>query len=231
MTDAQCRVAIEAMRRGESIPCGATRINDIGIAFEDAVAEMVLAQELPDVLDGVQLGRIGRQLEQTDIAWEAQLFASLVPSGSIKEQDGVTALRHLAADLLEMQVHRLGVGIRQHQSRADIATRADSAEYVGPFAALIARRWWPATGSAQTCKIAISGDASPNSGQHLFSLDLRQLLENGRAGPRCWPAPVPVPRRSAREPVRPPTQPSRRLLAYQQSVRPCVSPRPFARGS
>ncbi len=26
---------------------------------------MVLAQELPDVLDGVQLGRIGRQLEQT----------------------------------------------------------------------------------------------------------------------------------------------------------------------
>jgi hypothetical protein len=32
-------------------------LDDIGIAFEDAVAEMVLAQELPDVLDGVQLGR------------------------------------------------------------------------------------------------------------------------------------------------------------------------------
>lgn len=47
---------------------------------------MVLAQELPDVLDGVQLGRIGRQLEQTDIAWDRQLFASLVPSGSIEEQ-------------------------------------------------------------------------------------------------------------------------------------------------
>jgi hypothetical protein len=100
---------------------------------------MVLAQELPDVLDGVQLGRIGRQLEQTDIAWDPQPFASLVPSGSIEEQHGVTALRHLVADLLEMQVHRLGVGIRQHQSRADLATRADSAEYVGPFAALIAR--------------------------------------------------------------------------------------------
>jgi hypothetical protein len=67
-------------------------------------------------------------LEQTDIAWDPQLFARLVPSGSIEEQDGVTAVRHLAADLLEMQVHRLGVGIRQHQSRADIATRADSAE-------------------------------------------------------------------------------------------------------
>src|ERR1700674_5288958 len=52
---------------------------------------MVLAQELPDVLDGVQLGRIGRQLEQTDIAWDPQLFARLVPSGSIEEQDGRTA--------------------------------------------------------------------------------------------------------------------------------------------
>jgi len=105
---------------------------------------MVLAQELPDVLDGVQLGRIGRQLEEADIAWDPQLFASLVPSGSVEEQDGVTVLRHLAADFLEMQVHRLGVGIRQHQSRADIATRADSAEYVGPFVALIARGGRPA---------------------------------------------------------------------------------------
>jgi hypothetical protein len=33
----------------EDIPCGATRIKDIGIASEDAVAEVILAQELPDV--------------------------------------------------------------------------------------------------------------------------------------------------------------------------------------
>src|SRR5271166_3572747 len=66
--------------------------------------------------------------------------ARLMPTRPIKEQDGVTALRHLAADFLEMQIHRLGVGIRQDQSRADIATRTDGAENVGPFAALIARR-------------------------------------------------------------------------------------------
>jgi hypothetical protein len=52
----------------------------------------------------------------------------------------VTAGRHLAADLLEMQVHRFGIGIRQDQSRADIATRTDSAEYVGPLTTLVARR-------------------------------------------------------------------------------------------
>src|ERR1700730_13134334 len=34
----------------EGIPCGATRIEDVGIAFKDAVAEMILAQEPPDVL-------------------------------------------------------------------------------------------------------------------------------------------------------------------------------------
>jgi hypothetical protein len=40
------------------------------------------------------------------------------------------SLRHLAADILEMQIHRLRVGIRQDQGRTDIAMRADSAEYV-----------------------------------------------------------------------------------------------------
>ena len=56
----------------------------------------------------------------------------------------MTALRHLAADLLEMQIHRLRVGIRQDQGRTDIAMRANSAKYVGPFAALIPRRGWTA---------------------------------------------------------------------------------------
>ena len=34
----------------EGIPSGATRIEDVGIALKDAVAEMILAQEPPDVL-------------------------------------------------------------------------------------------------------------------------------------------------------------------------------------
>ncbi|MDQ6869980.1 MAG: hypothetical protein M3178_17095 [Pseudomonadota bacterium] len=51
---------------------------------------------------------------------------SLPKTGTIEEQYRVTALRRLAAALLERQVHRLGGGIRQN--RAGIATRADSAE-------------------------------------------------------------------------------------------------------
>ena len=73
-----------------------------------------------------------------------------MPSGSIEEEDGVTALRHLAADLLEMQVHRLRIGTGQDQGCTDIAMRADSAKYVGPFAALIPRRGWTAAALAQS---------------------------------------------------------------------------------
>jgi hypothetical protein len=101
---------------------------------------MVLAQELPDILGGVQLGGIGWQVKQADVFRDPQLSARLMPSGSIEEEDGVTALRHLAADLFKMQIHRLRIGIRQDQGRPYIAMRADSAKYIGPFAALIARR-------------------------------------------------------------------------------------------
>jgi hypothetical protein len=45
----------------------------------------------------------------------------------------------MTADVLEMQIHRLRVGIRQDQDRTDIAMRANSA-----FAALIPRRGWTA---------------------------------------------------------------------------------------
>ena len=66
------------------------------------------------------------RVKQADIAWNPQLSARLLPSGAIEEEDSVTALRHLAADLFKMEVHRLGVGTRQHQGRAGIAARAAS---------------------------------------------------------------------------------------------------------
>ena len=41
---------------GELVPREATVIENIFIGFEDAVREPVVAHELPDVLDRVQLG-------------------------------------------------------------------------------------------------------------------------------------------------------------------------------
>ena len=87
-----------------------------------------------------------------------------MPSGSIEEEDGVTALRHLAADLLEMQVHRLGVSMRQDQGRAEIPKRTDGAKYVGRLASLIARRGWTAAA------------LGPNAGQCALLTDTGFIL-------------------------------------------------------
>ena len=52
----------------ELLPGFLTGIEKVGIALEDAVGEIGLAQVLPDVLDRIELGRIGRQFEQADVA-------------------------------------------------------------------------------------------------------------------------------------------------------------------
>src|SRR3984893_11265450 len=103
-----------------------------------------------------------------------------MPSGSIEEKDGVTALRHPAANFLEMQVHRLRVGIRQDQGRTDIAMRADSAKYVGPFPALIPRRGWTAAAlgpdASQCALLTNPGFVLPPKFNRLFT---RMLGDRG----------------------------------------------------
>ena len=79
------------------------------VIWEDPVAEVVLSQELPDVLDGVQLGSMGRQVEQGDVVRELQLPALLMPSGAIQSEDGVVAGQDRGADLGEMPVHHVDV--------------------------------------------------------------------------------------------------------------------------
>jgi len=108
--------------------------------------------------------------------------AAFHPSDAIRleEEDGVTALRYLAADLLEVQVHRLRVGIRQDQGRTDVAMRADGAEYVGPFAALIPRRGWTASAlgpdASQCALLTNPGFVLPPKFNRLFA---RMLGDRG----------------------------------------------------
>ena len=45
----------------EAVPSLAGSIEDILVGLEDTIGEIGLPQELPEVLDGVQLGRPGRQ--------------------------------------------------------------------------------------------------------------------------------------------------------------------------
>ena len=116
----------------------ACRIDDVVVAFEDPVREEVGAQILPDLLDRVELRRARRQQDRRDIAWPDEI-AGGVPPGAIQQQDGVGVLGDMKGDLIDVHLHRRGVGDGQRERRADASGRADRAEQIGALVALIGR--------------------------------------------------------------------------------------------
>ena len=74
----------------ELIPGLAAVGDDVVVTLEDAVREPVVAQELPDVLDRVELGRAGRQRQKGDVVRHDQP-AGDVPAGLIEQEDGMGA--------------------------------------------------------------------------------------------------------------------------------------------
>ncbi len=62
-----------------------------------------------------------------------------MPFGAIKQRDGVRALGDIARDFIVMKLHGGGVGEGQGERRALTARRADRAEEIGVFVALIGR--------------------------------------------------------------------------------------------
>lgn len=106
------------------------------MVLEDAVGEPVLAQVLPDVLDRVEFGRAGRQQDDGEVLGDLKLVG-LVPSGAVHEDDGVRLGGDVAADLVEVQLHGVGVGLGQHEGGARAAQGTDGAEEIGVLVALV----------------------------------------------------------------------------------------------
>ena len=120
----------------ELVPCLAAVIDEIVIGFEDTVGEPVVAHELPDVLDRVELGAFRRQGDNGDVGRHDEAHRH-VPASLIDQEDGVGTGRDDRGDLGEVQVHRLGVAGRQDQGRALALLWADRAEDVGRGGPLI----------------------------------------------------------------------------------------------
>ena len=57
-------------------------------------------------------------MQQADVVREVQLPAGPMPPGAIQQQDGMRASRDMAADFNQMQVHGLGIGLRQDKGGA-----------------------------------------------------------------------------------------------------------------
>ena len=130
----------------ELVPSLAAEVDDVVVGGKDPVRQPVFAHELPDVLDRVEFGALGRQRDDADVVGDLEL-ASGVPSGLIHQDDCMSARRDGKRYLGKVQRHGFGVAEGQDQSGALAAFRADCAEDIGRFCPLILWRRRPGTAS------------------------------------------------------------------------------------
>jgi hypothetical protein len=121
----------------ELVPGRTTVIDEIVVAFEDAVGEPIVAHKLPDIFHRVEFGGFWRQGNDGDVGRHDEARRH-VPARLIGEQHGVGAGRDGGGDFGEMQVHCLGIAGGQDQRGTLAQLRADRAEDVGRGGALIA---------------------------------------------------------------------------------------------
>jgi hypothetical protein len=79
-------------------------------------------------------------MEQADVVRHHEPITRLVPSCTVQRQHREGASADLRADFLQMQVHGVDIGVRQHKPGADASRRAHRAEQIRPFVSLITWR-------------------------------------------------------------------------------------------
>ena len=122
----------------EFVPSIAAVIDDVVVAEEDSVRQPVVAHELPDVLDRVEFGTFGWERQEREIFRDGELRGRM-PTGLVEHEEGVASRRNAFGDLLQMQLHRLGVALGQDEADRLAFLGADRAEDVGRGGAQVAR--------------------------------------------------------------------------------------------
>ena len=116
--------------------------DDVVVAGEDPVREPVVAHELPDVLDRVQLRRAWRQRQERDVRGHDERPGEM-PARLVEQKDRVGTPSDHGADLEKMRLHRLCIAERHDEAGALALSRADRPEEIRPGGALVVRRPWP----------------------------------------------------------------------------------------
>jgi hypothetical protein len=97
----------------------------------------------------------------------------------------VSAFGDMAGDFVEVELHRLGVGVGQGERRADAARRADGAEQVGVVVALIRGLTRPRPPSGPLPDLAVLlADAGFVLEPDFDRRRVRQAVEMGAQGAR-----------------------------------------------
>ncbi len=86
-------------------------IENVFVGLEDPVRKPIVAHELPDVLDGIELGAFGRQQDDGDVGRHDELVRE-VPSGLVDKQRRVSTRGDRIRDLGQVEVHGVGVAMR-----------------------------------------------------------------------------------------------------------------------
>lgn len=120
----------------EVSPGFASGVDDGVIALEDAVREPVGAEELPDILDGVQLWSARGQKDQRHVPGDVER-ARGVPAGAVEQQDSVRVFGDRAGDFVEVELHRCCVGVGHGERRAGSARRTNRPEQPGALITLV----------------------------------------------------------------------------------------------
>src|ERR1700730_16136555 len=131
---------------GKSVPGITAVVEDVLIGPEDTVREPVVLHELPEVLDRIELGALGRQGDNGDVRRDDKPMRQ-VPSRLVHEKHSMISWRDGLGDLGQMQVHRRGITSWQDECRALAQRRADGTENIGRSSALICWRRRPRAAS------------------------------------------------------------------------------------
>jgi len=126
-------------------------IDDVVVAFEDPVREPIVPHILPNVFDRIEFRRFGGQRDERHVFGHVQL-CSYVPAGLIHKQHGVGSRLDVKRDLLQMQLHRLGVAKWQNETGRLAERGADGAEDIGRGGSLILQGKWPRSACGPTSR-------------------------------------------------------------------------------
>lgn len=75
----------------------------MAVQVSDTVLLSLLPRRSSDVSDGAQLRAARRQVQQADVISQTQGASRLVPASTVKDEDGMGARGHGAADLNQAQ--------------------------------------------------------------------------------------------------------------------------------
>ena len=184
-------MVIERILAGDGAEAGpgiAASGDDRVVGVEAPGVEEVVLEELPQILDRIELRAVGWQRQEGDVVRHPQGVGG-VPAGLIEDDDGMGIGRDVGRDLGEVQVHGRGVDVRKDQGGGRLGRRADGGEDIGGGVALVARLPRPAAAARPLPRqLALLADpgvplARPRTAQR--SARLECPMRGARVGPEA----------------------------------------------